>query len=230
MLTLGIETSGRAGAIAVCRSGQILASRSLEQVGRRHAQTLVAESVSLLRECCLTLRDCQAVAVSIGPGSFTGLRVGVVFAKTLAYAAGCQVAAVDTLAAIAENSPSDVSVVDVVVDAERSELYAARYGRDASGQFVREGALVTVSREAWCAAVSEGVAVSGPGLEGTAESVPTFCRVLSSDCWQPRASVVAVLGERQLAASRADDLWTLEPLYVRKSAAEEKADVLGRSG
>ena len=127
LLTLGVETSGLTGAVALRRDGQIIESVTLQHSGRRHAQTLVSEVDALLRRSNLTAKQLQVVAVSIGPGSFTGLRVGVVLAKTLGYALGCEVVAVDTFCAIAANSPSDVSEVVVLADAQRGELFAGRY-------------------------------------------------------------------------------------------------------
>src|SRR5207302_9751075 len=84
-------------------------------------------------------RDCQLVAVSVGPGSYTGLRVGVVCAKTLAYVVNCRLAAVDTLQSIACNSPVDVAVVEVICDAQRGDLFAGTYARDVHGEWVPRG-------------------------------------------------------------------------------------------
>ncbi|HUQ68608.1 MAG TPA: tRNA (adenosine(37)-N6)-threonylcarbamoyltransferase complex dimerization subunit type 1 TsaB, partial [Planctomycetaceae bacterium] len=85
MNILSLETSGLTGSIALDRDG-VVEQRELATAGRRHAQTLVAEMRDLLHAHGLRPADVNAVAVSIGPGSFTGLRVGVVCAKTFAYA------------------------------------------------------------------------------------------------------------------------------------------------
>lgn len=101
MITLGIETSGRAGTIALVEGGTVVAERSLTASGRRHARTLVPELGELLRKTGHTPTEVDVVAVSIGPGSFTGLRVGVVCAKTFAYATGCRIIGIDTFLAVA---------------------------------------------------------------------------------------------------------------------------------
>src|SRR5437016_3375486 len=132
MLTLAIETSGSVGSVAVLESTRVLGEQSLA-LGRQHGQSLVPTIRQLLSDCGKRARDCDLVAVSIGPGSFTGLRVGVVCAKTLAYAADCRLAAVDTLHAIACNSPPDVSTVEVLCDAHRGDLFTGRYTRNATG-------------------------------------------------------------------------------------------------
>src|SRR5438552_3091101 len=99
-LTLAIETSGIVGSIALCSDGERIEERTL-QLGRHHGQSLIPELRQLLEDHRRKPRDCDLIAVSIGPGSFTGLRVGVVCAKTLAYVTGSRVAAVDTFHAIA---------------------------------------------------------------------------------------------------------------------------------
>ncbi len=224
MLTLGIETSGRAGGVALCRDGRCLAERPLEQVGRRHAQTLVAEIGRLCEEFNVCAADCDLVAVSIGPGSFTGLRVGVVCAKTLAYATGCSLAAVDTYLCIAENSPDDVDDVWIIGDAQRDELSVGRYHRDADGSWTLTEQITIAAGQAWCQARTPGDVVSGPGVVRFESELASRCRVLGPEYRDPQAAIVARLGERKIDSSGADDFWSLEPFYFRRSAAEEKWD------
>lgn len=222
MLTLGIETSGRNGSVALASNGQILAARDLQAAGRRHAQTLVAEIDAMMGEQNLRMADCGAVAVSIGPGSFTGLRVGVVCAKTLAYATGCQLAAVDTFAAVAEAAPANIISLHVVSDAQRGELFIGSYSRDSIGHFRRTGPIFIAEAETWCRARQPGEVVSGPDLDRVESMFSSECRLLPSECRFPTAANVALLGAREVNEGRVGDLWTLEPFYLRKSAAEEK--------
>ena len=84
MLVLGVETSTRNGSVALVDSGKLLVERPLPDEGRRHAQTIVSEIDRILVECGRRKENVGRVGVSVGPGSFTGLRVGVVFAKTFA--------------------------------------------------------------------------------------------------------------------------------------------------
>ena len=229
LLTLGVETCGLAGAIALRRSGETVDAVSIEQVGRRHAQTLISEVDGLLRRHGLTARQLEVIAVSIGPGSFTGLRVGVVFAKTLAYVIGCRLVAVDTFRAIAASSPNDVSEVFIVSDAQRGDLLVGRYvrdragSRDASADWTRRGDISIEPADAWCRQRNEGVVVSGPAVEALRLSLPPSARVLDPEFRLPRADLIATLGEYQAASDDLADLWTLEPFYLRRSAAEEKA-------
>ena len=224
-LTLGIETSGFGGSVALVESGVVIASRDLDPTGRRHARTLVPEIQSLLIEAGRTASELQLIAVSIGPGSFTGLRVGVVCAKTLAWAAGAKVLAVDTFLATAAQSPPDVTTVQVVGDGQRGDLYIGRYHRQDKGDWIRDGEIVICPAEDWLAQLTAEDVVTGPALERHASAIR--CRVLPLELRQPHASTVALLGERRLTTTGAsDDLWLLEPLYLRKSGAEEKAEMV----
>lgn len=232
MLTLGIETSVRAGSVALCRDGQCLTERPLDSHGspprrRRHAQALVAEIVERFRQCGRKPSDCDAVAVSLGPGSFTGLRVGVVCAKTLAYATGCSLAGIDTFLAIAENTPAEIQSVFVIGDAQRGDLAVGRYIRRPDGWFERDGAVRIVHAEDWCRDRRPTDLISGPGLDKVADRLTGRCRILGPEFRTPRAHIVARLGERAVQAGRADDPWTLEPFYLRKSAAEERREKTG---
>lgn len=230
LLTLGVETSGMIGAVALRRAGQTVESVSLQQAGRRHAQTLIAEVDAMLRRAGVTSQQLEVVAASIGPGSFTGLRVGVVFAKTLAYAIGCRLAAVDTFRAIAAACPTEVSEVFVVSDAQRGDLFVGRYslGDRTSGP-ARIGEIAIESAGSFCQRLQEltasrsNIAITGPAATTVQATLPPSVRILASDLQHPRAEFIAELGERQALAGELSDPWQLEPFYLRRSAAEEKA-------
>ena len=213
--------------MALVEGGEMLAEINLSQTGRRHARTLVAELKRLFNDVGREPSHADVVAVSIGPGSFTGLRVGVVCAKTFAYATGAKAVAVDTLLSIAENTPADVNAVDVVVDAQRGEVFHARYRRGSDANFRRESETVIVDAMAFLESRDASAPITGPGL-ARYQDHPSHSDFLSIEKWQPRASVVARIGERLADEGQTDDFWSLEPLYIRRSAAEEKADAQRR--
>jgi tRNA threonylcarbamoyladenosine biosynthesis protein TsaB len=223
-LTLGIETSSLVGSIALCRGEECLREALLEEAPRRHAQTLVSQIGAMLREAGHSVRDLGAVAVSIGPGSFTGLRVGVVCAKTLAYVTGCRLAAVDTLLAIAANS-CDAGRVHVIADALRGDAYVATY-HFCDGIWITEQPATLAAAQSWLAERAPGDVISGPGLASYAQFVPAGCRQLTSEFWTPGARTIAQLGLSQLERGDAADCATLEPFYLRRSAAEERKSSL----
>ncbi len=224
MIILGLDTSGLAGSIALLRDGELLAERQLAQAGRRHARTLVAELANLFAECQFTTEQCQAIAISVGPGSFTGLRVGVVCAKTFAYATGCILTPVDTFEAIAAGAPDNVSQVAVVDLAQRGELFVGEYRRT-SDRWERVGDITIEPAEAYAAALKPELRVIGPGLARLRGSLFPEAVCLPAELDAPSARHIAAIGARQLAAGVTVDCWSLEPFYLRRSAAEEKAGV-----
>lgn len=226
MLVIGIETSGLSGSVALNRDGHCLESRSLEQAGRRHAQTLVLELHQLLAGHHLTPREVEAVAVSRGPGSFTGLRVGMVCAKTFAYATGCRFVAVDTFAAVAMNCPPDTTDVWVVEDAQRGDLFAGRYRRGDDGDWEQASPIEMVSAEQWLPLRSPNETITGRGLLRCDLSLTRARCLTGEEIMRPGAAAVASRGERMLvhrhSATDVDfDLWKAIPFYIRPSAAEE---------
>lgn len=230
LLTLGVETSGSAGAVALRRNGTTVESVWLPSAGQRHAQSLASEIDALLRRTGVSPRQLELVAVSIGPGSFTGLRVGVVFAKTLAYAIGCRLTAVDTFQAIASACPADIPEVFVVGDAQRGDLFVGRYARDiVSRVFVRCEEITIESVAAFCQRLNRRAdhgklcSVTGPGVGLVQSRAPTLAHWLGPEFHHPRAEVVAALGEQRALAGGFSDPWLLEPFYLRRSAAEEKS-------
>jgi len=224
MIVLGIDTSGMAGSIALMRDGQLLAERQLAQAGRRHARTLVAELANLFAECELSTDQCEAIAISVGPGSFTGLRVGVVCAKTFAYATGCLLTPVDTFEAVAAGAPNDVSQVAVIDLAQRGELFVGEYRRIGEC-WERAGDITIEPTDPYAAALKPELRVVGPGLSRLRGTSFPEGVCLPAELDTPAARHIAAIGTRQLAAGITVDCWSLEPFYLRRSAAEEKAGI-----
>jgi len=218
---LAVDTSGFEGSVAISQDRHVLAERCLNAEGRRHAQLLVLEVGELLKSQQLQPTDIDVVAVSIGPGSFTGLRVGVVFAKTFAWANNAKLVAVDTLQAVAQQQPEHHSVVTVVSDAQRGEVFCNRYEWDADSQSrIATGELSIKAVDA--VAESTCGVVTGPGLVKFADKFSEAWQQAPEHSWQPQAATVAELGSLLAQQGIWSDIHNLEPLYVRRSYAEEK--------
>ncbi|WP_437185419.1 tRNA (adenosine(37)-N6)-threonylcarbamoyltransferase complex dimerization subunit type 1 TsaB [Planctomicrobium sp. SH668] len=221
MLTLAIETSGRSGSIALSVDGEIRHEIDLAANGRRHARSLVPEIAGALQSMDAKPSDVGLIAVSIGPGSFTSLRVGLVCAKTMAYAARTKLVGIDTFLAVAANQ-QEVDHVWVIEDALRGDVCAGEYRLDADGwRTVTPPRLLSLAE--WNNQLPERSFITGPGLANYSEELSQF-HLLHPDCWTPTARSIAILGEKRALAGNFDDPWTLEPFYMRRSAAEEKAD------
>lgn len=225
---LALETTGASGSVAALLEEQILAERELQD-GQRSAQSMAPGIAALLAEVGWQPRDVQLVAVTHGPGSFTGLRVGVTTAKTWAYATGAAILGVDAMLVVAAQSPMDAAKNSggcwVAFDAQRGEFVVARVERistiDPLDVRIAESPHI-VDAEAWLASRKAGDLLSGPGLARCGTLSETAATVLDPSLWQPRASVVGQIASRAHHAGGRQDLWSLAPIYFRPSAAEEK--------
>lgn len=227
MLTLAIDTSGLAGSVALARPGGFLAERQLD-LGVHHGQSLVPEVHRLLSELAVPAGSIELVSVVVGPGSFTGLRVGVVFAKTFAWATGCRVTAVETFAAIAAGV-TEPEATDLVLfaDAQRGEVFTQTFQRS-SEEWACLGPVAVRKAVDWVQSLPPRVLVGGPGLAKLRNLVPSTAVALSDDALHPRAALVAELGLRQAARDQFADVLALEPLYLRRTSAEVQWEALGR--
>jgi tRNA threonylcarbamoyladenosine biosynthesis protein TsaB len=130
VLTLAIETSSPLGSIAVGRDGELLAERTHEG-GDAHAEALFPLLDELLAEAGVKRQELQSIAVGVGPGSFTGLRVGIAFAEGIATGLGLPLVGIPSLAGLAWSHPfpAGVELVAAVLDARRDELFFAVFDR-----------------------------------------------------------------------------------------------------
>jgi tRNA threonylcarbamoyladenosine biosynthesis protein TsaB len=222
MRIVALETSGRDATLAALEGDAGQAAQLRHEAAivgpERTAQFLAPRLQEMLRALDWKPGDVELVAVTVGPGSFTGLRIGVTTAKTLAYAIGAQLIGVNTAEVIAQQLPIDGTPLWAVMDAQRQELFAARF--DAERNMI--GELQILSQSAWRNRLHSGDAVIGPGLKRLRVELPDDVRVVDESLWQLQASTVGQLGWRDFSAGRRDDLWQLVPQYYRQSAAEEK--------
>jgi tRNA threonylcarbamoyladenosine biosynthesis protein TsaB len=217
-----LETSGRAGQVAVAQGATLRGARRLEEA-RRHARDLAPAVAELLAEQHWQPRALHGVIVSRGPGSYTGLRVGIMAAKTLAYATGCTLLAVDTFAAVALQGPAEALVQDVIADAQQDRVYVQRFARPRAEAAWQPQLDLGIERvELWLARLGEDMWISGPGLHSYAGRLPLGSRIVAAEHWEPRAESLVALGLPRYLRGERDDVWTVEPLYLRPSAAEEQ--------
>ncbi len=178
-----------------------------------------------MKEAGLRAKDLHGVAVGLGPGSYTGLRVGVTAAKTLAYASGAGLIGFNSLHAIGRNAPAEVLRVSVLADAQRGEVYVADLSRTTPGTpLLPSGNTVIESLTDWLARQEPGVLVLGPALSvpRIRDAIPV--ELVTTDPAQndPQGGRLAELARELWASSRREDPWLLEPSYLRRSAAEDQ--------
>jgi tRNA threonylcarbamoyladenosine biosynthesis protein TsaB len=222
MRWLILETSGRTGQVALARGLQVVVRRRLDET-RHHARDLAPAVAELLRAQGWNARNVQAVVVSRGPGSYTGLRVGLMAAKAFAYATGCRLFGVDTFTAIASQAAEEIDSLTILADAQQDKVYEQRFARlSAGGAFQAVSPLVIRPITEWATALDTPRWVSGPGLYRYANRLPPQVHTVPQDRWDPQAESLLALGQMKLRNADSDDPFLLEPLYLRPSAAEEK--------
>lgn len=227
MRVLAIETSERVGSLAALRAEQgratIVCSKSLPD-DQRTAQSLAPGVRDVLKEYGWQPDDLDLICVTTGPGSFTGLRLSVVTAKTLAYATGAELVGVSTLAAIASGAPSGHKRLWAILDAQRQELFASCFADGWQNDPEQVPEIKVVGVDDWLEQLRVGDAVVGPPLKKLRDRLPSGVGVVASDLWAPRAAIVGQLGIVAYQRGQAVGAMQLVPQYYRKSAAEEKAE------
>jgi tRNA threonylcarbamoyladenosine biosynthesis protein TsaB len=222
---LVLETSGRCGRVALAQ-GETIRGCLILDGARRHARDLAPATQQLLAQEGWKPRDITGVFVSRGPGSYTGLRVGIISAKVWAYATGCALLGVETFAAIASQAPSEAEIIDVLGDAQQDKVYCQRFARTEGGignppyRAVSPLAIRTFSD--WSAARDRAAWVSGPGLHRFGDQLGAGCQAVDPSLWDPTAESVLRLGLSRYHHRERDDPWKLEPIYLRPSSAEEQ--------
>lgn len=209
---LGIETSTRAASVAVIFNGKVLAE-TVRESPQSFSETLMPQVEEVIK-ISDSFEKLDAVAVSMGPGSFTGLRIGLATAKALAYAWGIKIIGVPTLQAMAYNFPN--AKVLPLIDAQKNRAYCQLFDN-----FLPQSELEVKPIDE---AVSElenvagEIFLCGDVLHKIKIPLPPNVRLAPPNLKMPRASSVALCG---IDSGKIDNVMNLEPLYVRRSEAEE---------
>jgi tRNA threonylcarbamoyladenosine biosynthesis protein TsaB len=242
-LVLSVETSGRIGSVAIAFGERVLGQTHFSDL-MRHSSELFPAISALLQSRGKGSSQIEQTYISVGPGSFTGLRIAVAMAKTMHLANSAKIVAVDTLDVIAANAHdytrkenARVRKIGTVLDAKRGQFFAAAYRilsrpsesvQFQTGNMYYEKILpdcLTTSSEFLerFAGQSEPIWLLGEGLvyhrdKFKAEGV----RFLPEDYWSPSAEKVHLLGWEKAQLGQFADPLTLQPLYLRRPEAEEK--------
>lgn len=226
MLLLAFETSAKAGSVALMQEDRLLAE-SYQNSGLTHSQTLLSMAESMIKSCDLTPQDVQAVAVAAGPGSFTGVRIGVAAAKGFSWGLEIPCCGVSTLEAMAENLGIYEGTVVCVMDARRSQVYNALF-RAEKGVLTRMTPDRAISLAELKGELSE---ISGPLYlvgDGSNLTNQTLQNTIANLILPPehrlhqRAAGVAMVAERMLENGEICDAESLQPNYLRLSQAERE--------
>ena len=196
MMLLAIDTTAATATAALFRDGRLVAEREAD-AGKKHAETVLPLIDVLLEENGATIAQIDLFAVDIGPGSFTGVRIGVSLVNALAFASGKLVVSVDSLTALALSAGEAEKPVCALIDARNGNAYAALYR---AGRTIIAPCAVGI--ESFCAKLPEDTILVGD----VRTEKKTF----------PRAAFVGLAAMRQEAQAGTE----AEPLYLRPSQAE----------
>lgn len=222
MLTLAIDTATKVCTAALCRERELLAEYTIN-MGMTHSEGLLPQLEQLLARTGTAKKDIGLLAVSMGPGSFTGLRIGLATAEAMAYSWQCCLHGVDTLKALAYNVPLEGMVLSPVLDAQKGNFYQALYRwQNGSLQELEPVQVVSGSR------ALERITLQGsPALllgecgRLVQKGLPEGLQAAPQALRMPRAGSVALAALDEFDPEADKKIFGLEPYYIRRSEAEE---------
>ena len=226
MSILSIDTSSQVSSVAVLSAERVAAEISM-QGALTHSETLMPHIETALRMARVEKSELEGIAVSIGPGSFTGLRIGLASAKMMAYALHIPLIAVPTLEALAHHYICEGVRLVPMMDAQKGNVYAQEFTWCAHGDVLtlhEESPLAILPLAeviAGLAGTEQPVLLFGDAMQKkTALALPTNVRLAPIHARMPRAACVGLAALTRLARGEIDDPVTAVPLYLRRSEAE----------
>lgn len=209
---LNLETATKNCSVAIAKNGQVLAFRDMAELGYSHAEKLHVFIEEVLKEAGLQFKDLDAIAVGQGPGSYTGLRIGVSAAKGLAFALGIPLIAVDTLAVLAAQAKvSDGSIVPLI-DARRMEVYSAVF--DSNFQKTREVQAEIITESSF-GNLEGNIYFVGDCLEKCKTVLTKSNFVFLDAITYPSAKEMAALSDDKYKKNDTVDVAYFEPFYLK---------------
>ncbi len=228
-LILSIETSTGCGSVALTRGnhtdGHLLAEYTLRP-DITHSRKLLGNISQVMADAGVAWDQLDGLGISLGPGSFTGLRIGLAAAKGIAMASGVPLAGIGSLDGLALQYVGMDKPVWCMLDARKGQVYGARYLYSPAGnRMVRQKEAQALAPEAVLEQVTEPTILAGPGLAPFYELFASheLVTVLPETTIQPRAATIGFLAADQIELGRAADPASLTPLYARASEAEINA-------
>lgn len=223
MRVLGIDTSGYANAIGVIDGGKVLADLVCE-ARSDSLEKIVSNINSVLESAGLTLDDMQGFGVGLGPGSWTGIRIGVTVGKILAYSAARPICGVPTLEALACGAGNISTPVCAIISAgTRDTIYAAFY-HTRNGFVTRAGEYYVGNIQGLAAMVREPVVLIGAGIQLyrrlMVQAFGSPSMVVDAIESVPGGDAIALLAAARLKRGESDNILSLTPLYLKESTAK----------
>lgn len=224
MFVLGIETATIVAGVAVVNEDKVISEEFVNNK-LNHSQNLMPMISRVVAAAGITPKELDGIAVSNGPGSFTGLRIGLAAAKSMAQVLELPLVGVPTLDALAYNMRGQSAIVCPILDARKNQVYTAIYRMGASMELITEYLAIPVGElvdrlqqyQGKITLVGDGVPVFGQQIR---EALPNRVELAPAINCMPRGASVAMLGLKQLQQGAGQEWLYLEPTYVRASEAE----------
>ena len=210
---LNIETATKNCSVSVAKNGQTIACKEVAEAGYSHAEKLHVFIEALLAENKLAFADLSAIAVSQGPGSYTGLRIGVSAAKGLCFALDIPLIAIDTLESLARKATIADGLIIPMLDARRMEVYSAVF--DSNYQKIREVQAEIITAESF-AAFDEPVYFVGDCHEKTHQLLNRENFVFLEEIIYPSANEMSLSSFEKYKKSDTVDVAYFEPFYLKE--------------
>ena len=209
---LNIETATKNCSVSIAANGKTLVCKEISELGYSHAEKLHLFIQDVIQEAAISFSQLSAIAVSQGPGSYTGLRIGVSAAKGLSYALQIPLIAVDTLLALAHQVLKKDGLIVPMIDARRMEVYSAIF--DFNKQKIREVQAEIISEDSF-AAISEKIYFIGDSNEKV-QSVLTKSNFVFLDAIQyPSAKEMSSISYQKYLEKDFEDVAYFEPYYLK---------------
>jgi tRNA threonylcarbamoyladenosine biosynthesis protein TsaB len=221
MLTLAFDTSSRTAAVAVLRDDTIL-YESIANTGLNHSEVLMPEIDYALKKVSIKISDINLFACTLGPGSFTGLRIGVSTLKGLMLATGTPAAGVSSLAAVVLNLGTTSKLICSMIDAGRGQVYVAYFKYNDENILQQISEEKAVNPQEIINNTDKNTLFVGDGAIKYADIIKNIKSEVSiaSDLQNYiRASAVGILGRKKFAEKDLLDASTLVPIYLRSADA-----------
>ncbi len=227
MKVLAVDTATQSGGVALLDGQDLIAGLYMTST-KTYAKRLMTDVDTVLRMANMGLHECDGFVVTTGPGSFTGLRIGISAVKGFALATGKPVAGVSTLNVLACQFPWFSELVCPILDARKGEIYTALYKHRGQDDWEQISPECAVDPKEWimrikapCLFVGNGAVLYRDLIE---QELGDQARFAPPYLNMPQAAVAAWIGMRQIKKGRTVDIASLVPNYIRKSDAEIKLE------
>lgn len=209
---LNIETATKNCSVSLAKEGKTILCKEIAEEGYSHAEQLHVFIEDLVQEAGIHFKDIQAIAVSQGPGSYTGLRIGVSAAKGLCYALNVPLIAVDTLQVLASQVQVEDGLIIPMIDARRMEVYSAIF--DVKFEKIRETQAEVITENSF-ETISETVYFVGDCADKCKSVITKSNFIFLEEKKYPSATAMSILSFSKFQNKDFEDLAYFEPYYLK---------------